>query len=352
VVICLPSSDFQEKLTGTIIFQSKMSRIDMVAFISGFQHSIGANWDDPCADSGESCGKRYVFSFHPPPVAGVYSLEILLLCNFNKNISMFERRKRLLYSGPVLTMGDNTLLQDRSRSYSKDLSLNEAFDELYVEKNVRRIFFIGDSHMRKLYEHSIFLLTRKARDFKMAIDVRVSHKSIELIYLKMEGIYDDGKFGCIGRGKFTGKTKFTPHHMEINDVVLVNDAHWTVAFCERDKYGAYRYYLPKFMDFFSVENQGKKVFITSPPWNPLYGGNSCKRRTNINLSWANQVGAFIARKKSWHVFDAWSLLMPLYNITCDPAHFSCLSQKKGEKKIYGSDIIVVKKLWNYLTTIS
>jgi hypothetical protein len=132
-------------------------------------------------------------------------------------------------------------------------------------------------------------------------------------------------------------------------ILLVNEAHWTIAFCEKDKYAAYKHYLPKFLDFFSAKNQEKKVFITSPPWNSLYSHNSCKRRTNINLSWANHVGTSIALSKSWHIFDAWSLLIPLYNKTCDPAHFSCLVKKKNEKMIRGVDRDVVNKLWNYLT---
>ena len=168
----------------------------------------------------------------------------------------------------------------------------------------------------------------------------------------MEGIYDNGRFGCVGRGKFTGRKQFEAHGMDASDVVLANEAHWTIAFCEKDKYAAYRYYLPKFLDFFSVENQEKKVFITSPPWNSLHTKNSCKRRTNINLSWANQIGALIARRKKWYIFDAWSILMPLYNTTCDPAHFSCLVQRKNKKVIQGTDRIVVTKLWNYLVDIS
>ena len=235
---------------------------------------------------------------------------------------------------------------------SKNLSINEAFDELYVMKKVRRIFFVGDSHMRKLYEHSIFLLSGKALDFKRDDNVKFRHKSMILLYLKIEGIYDNGSFGCIGRGKFIGRTEFGAHGMDASDVVLVNEFHWTIAFCEKDKYAAYKHYLPKFLDFFSVKNQEKKVFITSPPWNSLHSRNSCKRRTNINLSWANHVGTSIALKKSWHFFDAWSLLIPLYNKTCDPAHFSCLVQKKNEKMIRGTDRIVVNKLWDYLTYIS
>ena len=167
----------------------------------------------------------------------------------------------------------------------------------------------------------------------------------------MEGIYENGSFGCVGRGKFTGRTKFRAHGMDASDVVLVNEAHWTIAFCEMDRYARYRYYLPRFLDFFSVKNQERKVFITSPPWNSLYPGNSCKRRTNINLSWANHIGTSIALEKSWHVFDAWRLLIPLYNTTCDPVHFSCLVQKKKEKIIRGTDRIVVVGLWAYLTYI-
>ena len=60
-------------LTGTVIFQIEMSRVDMVGFIRGSEHTIGASWDDPCAEQTENCGKRYVFNFNPPPVAGVYN---------------------------------------------------------------------------------------------------------------------------------------------------------------------------------------------------------------------------------------------------------------------------------------
>ena len=92
----------------------------------------------------------------------------------------------------------------------------------------------------------------------------------------MEGIYENGHFGCIGRGKFTNRMKFPSHNIKKNDVVLVNDAHWTMAFCEKDRYAAYKYYIPKFLDYYSVENQKLKVFITSPPWNPSIANNNCK----------------------------------------------------------------------------
>lgn len=353
VIICLPLIQFNEgTFTGTVLFQIEMSRVDMVGFIRGSEHTIGASWDDPCAEQMEDCGKRYIFNFNPPPVAGVYNLEILWLCNFNSSTSVYDQRRRLLYDAPVKFMQNLSSSDTQLVSLSRNLSVKGAVDELHLMKRVRRIFFVGDSHMRKLYEHSIFLITGKAKDFKGAVDLKFLHKSMVLIYLKMEGIYDNGRFGCIGRGKYTGRTKFGAHGMDASDVVLVSEAHWTIAFCEKDRYAAYRHYLPKFLDFFSVKNQERKVFITSPPWNPLYPGNNCKRRTNINLSWANQIGTSIALKRNWYIFDAWSLLIPLYNTTCDPAHFSCLVQNRNQKVIRGTDRIVVTKLWNYLINIS
>lgn len=112
-----------------------------------------------------------------------------------------------------------------------------------------------------MYEHSIFLLSGKALDLKGDHDIMIRHKGMMLTYMKIEGIYDNGRFGCIGRGKFTGRTKFIAHGMVANDVVLVIEAHWTIAFGEKDKYAAYKYYLPKFLDFFSVIDQDKKIFI-------------------------------------------------------------------------------------------
>jgi len=167
----------------------------------------------------------------------------------------------------------------------------------------------------------------------------------------MEGIYDNGNFGCIGRGKFTGRKHFPRHDMKHDDLVIVNDAHWTMAFCEGDRYSAYAFYLPKYLDFFSVSNQPLKVFITSPPWNPLKGGNHCKRRTNINLSWANQLGSSVATARSWHVFDAWSRLMPIYNTTCDPAHYICTKTRGKKVSLGGTGTIVVDALWEFLLNI-
>ena len=142
--------------------------------------------------------------------------------------------------------------------------------------------------------------------------------------------------------------KFPSHNLKKDDMVIVNDAHWTMTFCEKDRYAAYKYYIPKFLDHFSVENQKLKVFITSPPWNPNIANNNCKRRTNINLSWANQQGSLIAHERLWYVFDAWGLLMPTYNTTCDPAHFSCHRKKGKKNEIYGTGIIVVEALWDFL----
>lgn len=95
--------------TGTVIFQDKMLHVDMVGFISGFHDIIGATWEDPCAENTEQCGKRYAFNFQPPPIAGIFNLEILLLCNFNKNTSVYERSRRLLYDAPVNIMTDMSI---------------------------------------------------------------------------------------------------------------------------------------------------------------------------------------------------------------------------------------------------
>ena len=49
----------------------------------------------------------------------------------------------------------------------------------------------------------------------------------------MKGIYGNGSFGCVGRGKFTGRTQFEAHGMDTSHVVLANEAHWTNAFLDR-----------------------------------------------------------------------------------------------------------------------
>ena len=350
VLICFPVREFSEIITGQVVFRNNVSRVDMVGILSDLHHTAGASWEDPCAESEDKkeCGNTYIFKFHPPPVSGIYNLKILWLCNFDG--AKFVRQKRVIYNAPINFTRVSKIKPTQIDQPMTDFSLKKVLDKLYNLNKVRTIFFVGDSHMRKLFEHSLYLLTGYAQDFKKEIDIRTHYKLIELVYLKIEGIYDNGEFGCIGRGKFTGRVKFEPHGMKVNDIVLISEAHWTMAFCEKDKYSAYKYYLPKFLDFYSLENQKRKVFVTSPPWNSLFGRNTCKRRTNINLSWSNQIGASIARERKWNIFDAWSLLMPLYDTGCDPAHFSCVKMKGKRNIIYGTDIIVVNALWHYLST--
>lgn len=141
VMICLPPiQSFEGRLSGTVIFLTEMSHVDMVGFMSGSQYTIGASWNDPCAEHTEDCGKRYIFNSQPPPVAGVYKLEILWLCNFNKSTSVFDRRRRLIYATPLKFINLKSDMQ--VVALSRNLSVKGAFHELYFMKGVSEEFFL------------------------------------------------------------------------------------------------------------------------------------------------------------------------------------------------------------------
>eukprot|EP00240_Pyramimonas_obovata_P015625 CAMPEP_0118957828 /NCGR_PEP_ID=MMETSP1169-20130426/62306_1 /TAXON_ID=36882 /ORGANISM="Pyramimonas obovata, Strain CCMP722" /LENGTH=301 /DNA_ID=CAMNT_0006905929 /DNA_START=564 /DNA_END=1469 /DNA_ORIENTATION=- len=198
-----------------------------------------------------------------------------------------------------------------------------------VDNNVKHVVFLGDSHIRVLFEHLYYLASGKVHSGKRQVDSTLklttrNKQRVVMTYKMIDGIFQDGTHHlCQGRGKSTGRTHF-PSIAGPIDLLVVGVGHWEMAFC-RKRYDAFVHYLPLFLDYtlsLRTSNASKAIWVTAPPWNAK--ANHCWRRTLARVSWANAYASELASSHyNMQIFDRWNIETSRFDETCDKAHMSC-----------------------------
>ncbi|CAI7761058.1 unnamed protein product [Closterium sp. NIES-53] len=252
-----------------------------------------------------------------------------------------------------------------------------------VSRGFRELSFVGDSHQRFLFLHLLFLLSHhvNASFIKSHSDisylvgrtghVRMLHSGsgeevseeerasmpLKLNFYWVDGIYENGHYGCTNRGRFSERENSFPAISTTADVTIFNGGFWTAAFCEHAE-RALGVYLPAYLEwaFFQLErtqnqrakwraqrkkeresNGGKGgaeeeadsggpflVYRSIPPLRTQY---QCKQGTNAQVAHMNEVVQGQLERYGFQWLNMWPVELPRFPDTCngnDP-HFTCFT---------------------------
>ncbi|CAI5950225.1 unnamed protein product [Closterium sp. NIES-64] len=252
-----------------------------------------------------------------------------------------------------------------------------------VARGFREVSFVGDSHQRFLFLHLLFLLSHHVNTsfIKSHVDisylvggtghVRMLHGGpeeavseeerasmpLKLNFYWVDGIYENGHYGCTNRGRFSEREHSFPAISTTADVTIFNGGFWTAAFCEHAE-RALGVYLPPYLEwaFFQLErtqnqrakwraqrkkeregNGGKGgaeeeadsggpflVYRSIPPLRTQY---QCKQGTNAQIAHMNEVVQGQLERYGFQWLNMWPVELPRFSDTCngnDP-HFTCFT---------------------------
>lgn len=225
----------------------------------------------------------------------------------------------------------------------------ETFANALLQKGIREVSIVGDSHQRALLTHLQTLVDGNFSgqyhgDRLWYVHDDITGESLRINFYWMEGIFRTGKFGCLR--PTLGEPKW-PKFSNTSDIVILDAGAWTFRFC-RNAVAAYNYYLPRFMNW-AVRRPHKETtrffWRTAPPFpNKWYGcsGFVGDRRSSM-FAKANDIARRISRIYGIGWMNFWPIEAPRYGDAClrevqpgvwkKDSHYSCLYA--NDSKVHG-----------------
>ena len=122
-------------------------------------------------------------------------------------------------------------------------------------------------------------------------------------------IYQNGEFGCINRGMFSGRnaTATFPAITTGADVISLEAGTWTAAWCA-DAWAAFNKHLPEFLDWGEtlLTPASRLVWRTAPSFM-----TECRRK-HVKLQYVNRVALDAVSARPYQPFCSWDVEAPRF----------------------------------------
>eukprot|EP00271_Cylindrocystis_brebissonii_P000852 TRINITY_DN11034_c0_g1_i1.p1 TRINITY_DN11034_c0_g1~~TRINITY_DN11034_c0_g1_i1.p1 ORF type:complete len:637 (+),score=52.25 TRINITY_DN11034_c0_g1_i1:662-2572(+) len=203
------------------------------------------------------------------------------------------------------------------------LPVNSFVSELAAKKVVE-ISMIGDEHMRNMFFQIQSFLSGKVfggihEDIVWDYMDAASGFSLRMNFYWLDGIYEDGHFGCHFRGTISGRTTTFPAFSQTSDIVIIGDGLWTFKNCKHGEQ-AYAYYVPQLLDWMTKEAANTKestrlIWRSAPPY-PAAAVPDCEHMRNSALAWANSLARDLTEAAGVEYLDLWPVEAVGYDEAC------------------------------------